>query len=162
MVVAAHNARWKRGSQVNKDVSKTSYVAIVMAVVAAFVVSAVWYSPFLFGKPWMELRGVDPAAAAELKMPAWKTLVEAVRELTIAYVLSRFVRDLGIVDWKRALSLGFWVWIGFPVVMLVGASLWDNKPWMLSLIHAGDWLTKMLVMAVILTKWRGIGASSSQ
>ena len=45
---------------------------------------------------------------------------------------------------------------GFPVAMLVGASLWDSKPWMLTAIHAGDWLTKMLLMVVImLTRERG-------
>ena len=59
----------------------------------------------------------------------------------------------GIVDWKSALSLGFWVWIGFPVSMLVGASLWDNKSWMLTVIHAGDWFVKMLLMSVIVAVW---------
>ena len=45
---------------------------------------------------------------------------------------------------------------GFPVSMLVGASLWDNKPWMITAIHAGDWLMKMVLVAVImLTRERG-------
>jgi hypothetical protein len=38
--------------------------------------------------------------------------------------------------------------------MLVGASLWDNKPWALSLIHGGDWFTKMLVMSAVITLTR--------
>ena len=113
------------------------------------MVSAAWYSPLLFGKPWMELRGVDPATA---KIAGWKVLVEQVRELVVAYVLARFVTRLRIESWKSALSLGFWVWVGFPVQMLVGANLWDDKSWMLSLIHAGDWFTKMLMMTLILSK----------
>ena len=115
------------------------------------MVSSVWYSPFLFGKQWMELRGVNPGAIADPRLPAWKMLVERVRELVVAYVLARFVVLVGGVDWKGALSLGFW---GFPVAMLVGASLWDKKPWMLTCIHASDWLVKMLVMAVIVGVWR--------
>lgn len=128
--------------------------SVVAAVVAAAVVSSLWYSPLLFGRQWMELRAVTPAVTADTGMPAWKILVELVREFVVAYVLARFVVLAGVVDWKGALSLGFWMWLGFPVAMLVGASLWDNKPWMLTVIHGGDWLVKMLVMAVIVGVWR--------
>jgi Protein of unknown function (DUF1761) len=54
---------------------------------------------------------------------------------------------------EAALNLGLWIWLGFPVQMLVGASLWDNKSWILDLIHAGDWLLKMLLTTLILAKW---------
>ena len=120
----------------NSDVSRISYLAMVAALAAAAVVSSVWYSPFLLGKQWMELSGVSPTATTAV--PAWKMLIDLVRESIVIYVLARLVNGLSIVDWKSAVSLGFWVWLGFPVQMLVGASLWDNKPWMLDLIHAGD------------------------
>jgi phosphotransferase system glucose/maltose/N-acetylglucosamine-specific IIC component len=137
----------------NNNVSKINYLAVIAAVVAAAVVSSVWYSPFMLGKPWMELRDANAAATAGATLPVWKIFVEIVREFVVAYVLARFVNRTGITDWKGALSLGFWVWLGFPVAMLVGASLWDNKPWTLTCIHAGDWFIKMLLMAVILSKW---------
>jgi hypothetical protein len=133
---------------------KINYLAVVAAVVAALAVSSVWYSPFLFGKQWLELSGASPGAGAEAGMPAWKMLVELVRELVVAYVLARLVVLGGVSDWKGALSLGFWMWLGFPVAMLVGASLWDDKPWMLTVIHGGDWFVKMHVMAVIVGVWR--------
>jgi uncharacterized protein DUF1761 len=130
------------------------YSAVVAAVLAGVVVSSVWYSPFLFGRQWMALRDVSPGAVSDTAMPAWKVLVEVIREVVVASVLARFVVLAGVVDWKGALSVGFWMWLGFPVAMLVGASLWDNKPWMLSAIHGGDWLVKMLVMAVVVGVWR--------
>lgn len=133
---------------------RISYAAVVAAVVAAFVISSIWYGPFLFGKQLTELRDVSPASATDTSMPAWKVLVELVRELVVAYVLARLVVLAGVVDWKGALSLGFWMWLGFPVAMLVGASLWEDNPWMLVLIHGGDWLVKMLVMTVIVAVWR--------
>ena len=137
----------------NSNVSRISYIAIVTALVAAAVVSSVWYSPFLFGKQWRELSGMSPAAAASATIPAWKILIDLVREFVVIYVLARLVDGLRIVDGQGALRLGFLVWLGFPVQMLVGASLWDNKPWLLDLIHAGDWLMKMLVITLILAKW---------
>jgi hypothetical protein len=138
---------------VKNDVSRISHLAIVVALAAAAVVSSVWYSPFLFGKQWDELRNANSVGVADMAMPAWKIAVDLVRELVVVYVLARLINGLGIVDWKGALSLGFWVWLGFPVQMLVGASLWDNKPWTLDLIHAGDWLMKMLLISLILAKW---------
>lgn len=128
-------------------------MAIIAALAAAAVVSSVWYSPFLFGKEWMRLSGISSTATGSVAIPGWKMLIDLVRELVVIYVLARLINALRIIDWKGAMQLGFWVWLGFPVQMLVGASLWDNKPWMLDLIHAGDWLMKMFVIAVILAKW---------
>jgi hypothetical protein len=144
---------------VNKDVSRMNYVGVALAVIAAAVVSSVWYSPFLFGKQWMELRSMTSSGMPDTTMPVWKMLVDLVRELIVTYVLAQFIARLGIVNWRDALNLGFWVWLGFPLQMLVGASLWDNKPWMLAPIHAGDWLIKMLLMSLILSQWPRISKS---
>jgi hypothetical protein len=133
--------------------SETNYWAVVVAGVAAFAASSVWY--ILFGKERMKLLGDDPAATADMKkVPAWKKPVELFRGLVVAYVLARFIVLLGVADWKGAVQLGIWVWIGFPAMILVGSVLWDNRPWKLAAIHAGDWLLKILLMAVILAVWR--------
>jgi hypothetical protein len=126
---------------------------MLAALVGAALISSVWYSPFLFGKEWMELSRISSTATGNTAIPGWKMLIDLVREFVVIYVLARLITGLRIIDWKGAVKLGFWVWLGFPVQMLVGASLWDNKPWMLDLIHAGDWLMKMFVIALILAKW---------
>jgi hypothetical protein len=152
-MVTAQRARPKRSLEMGNEPSKVSYSAMLVALIAAIAVSSIWYSPLLFGKLWRELNGANPAGPANTTIHAWKILIDLVREFFVIYVLARLVDGLGIVDWKGALNLGFWVWLGFPVQMLVGASLWDNKPWTLDLIHAGDWLIKMLLIAIILAKW---------
>lgn len=133
---------------------KMDYLAVVIAAVAAFVVGAVWYSPFLFGKEWMELRGLDPGAMADMTVPVGQMLAEFARSLVVAYVLARFAVLLKVVDWKGAVQLGVWVWIGFPAMILMGSVMWENVPWMLAAIHAGDWLVKILLMTFILGVWR--------
>ena len=136
---------------------RINYFAVVVAVVAAFVVSSVWYSPLLFGKKFTELSGVGSSAGPN----AGKILGELVRTLVVAYVLARFVVLLKVVDWKAALRLGVWLWIGFPVVLLSGSVMWQNVPWVLAAIHAGDWLVKILLIAVILGVWRKGGRASA-
>ena len=142
--------------------SKVSYPAMVVALIAAIAVSSIWYSPLLFGKLWRELNGANPAGPANTTIHAWKILIDLVREFVVIYVLARLISGLGIINWRAALNLGFWVWLGFPVQMLVGASLWDNKPWELSLIHGGDWFTKMLVMASVIVAMRRFTLTSDE
>jgi hypothetical protein len=135
---------------------KENWLPVLAAVIAAAAISGVWYSPLVFGKEWMALRSVN-GWVPDAKIAPWKPLLEIVREFVVAYVLLRLVRQMRVKTLAAAAYLGFWVWLGFPVAMLVGASLWDNKPWELSLIHGGDWLTKMLAMTMVITATRRPG-----
>ena len=131
-----------------------TYLPVLVAAVVVFVLGWLWYSPLLFFKPWMRLRGLDPVAAmAGAKVPGGKLLIELARCLVLAYVIARFVALLGITSWIGALHFGLFLWIGFPVILLAGSVLWDNTPLGVAAIHAGDWLVKLLVIAVIAGVW---------
>jgi hypothetical protein len=56
-----------------------------------------------------------------------------------------------IDDWTGGLLLGLALWIGFPLVLWTGALIHENTPWRLAAIHAGDWLVKLLVVAMIVS-----------
>ncbi len=131
-----------------------NYWAVLAAAVAVLVLGWLWYSPLLFFKPWMRLRGMDPIAAmAGAKMPAGKLLIELVRCLVLAYVIARFMAMLGVSGWMGAVHLGLFLWIGFPVILLAGSVLWENVPWKVAAIHAGDWLVKLLVIPIVVSVW---------
>jgi hypothetical protein len=131
-----------------------NYWAVLAAAVAVLVLGWLWYSPLLFFKPWMRLRGMDPVAAmAGAKMPAGKLLIELVRCLVLAYVIARFMAMLGVSGWMGAVHLGLFLWIGFPVILLAGSVLWENVPWKVAAIHAGDWLVKLLVIPIVVSVW---------
>jgi heme/copper-type cytochrome/quinol oxidase subunit 2 len=130
---------------------RMNYLAVVVAAVAAFVMSSVWYT--IFGNAWMELRGIDPATAAGMATPAWKMLFVIAQSLVVAFMLAYFVVHLGISNWKGAVRLGALVWV-FPAMILLGSVVHENVPLMLAAIHTGDWLVKLLLMSVILGVWR--------
>jgi hypothetical protein len=131
-----------------------NYIAVLVAAIAVFVLGWLWYSPLLFYKPWMRARGMDPAAAmAGAKMPGGKLVVELLRCIVLAYVIARLVALLGISSWMGAVHFGFLLWIGFPVILLIGSMLWENTPPKVAAIHAGDWLVKMLVIPIIVSVW---------
>jgi Protein of unknown function (DUF1761) len=128
-----------------------NFLAVVVGAVAVFVASSVWY--IVFGPTRMRLRGIEPGTAADVRPPPWKVLAEVLRSVVVAYVLARFIGALG-VTWMGAVGLGLLAWIGFPVMILLGSVQWEDVPWKLAAIHAGDWLVKLLILSVILGVWR--------
>src|SRR6266571_1866493 len=106
-----------------------NYLAVLVAAVAVFVLGWLWYSPLLFYKPWMRLRGMDPVAAmVGAKMPGGKLLVELARCLVLAHVIARLVIPLGVSSWLGAVGLGLVLWIGFPVIILTGNPIQRTSP----------------------------------
>jgi hypothetical protein len=39
-------------------------------------------------------------------------------------------------------------------VLWTGVMMWENTPWRLAALHAGDWLVKLLVVSVIVSVWQ--------
>src|SRR5215207_4567441 len=62
----------------------------------------------------------------------------------------------GRFDWKGAVRLGALVWV-FPAMIPLYSVVHENMPLMLAAIHAGEWLVKLLLMAVIIGVWRNDG-----
>lgn len=124
-----------------------NYLALLVAALAAFVVSSVWYA--VVGT---QLSMADTAATA--RPPAWKMLVELARSLVVATVVAGLVVQAGIAGASGALTLGLAVWLGFPFVLLLGSVIWESVPWPVAALHAGDWLVKLVVVALIVTVWR--------
>jgi len=132
-----------------------NYLHVLVAAVVVFVLGWLWYSPLLFFKPWMRLRGQDPVAAmAGAKMPGGKLVLEMVRCVLLSYVIARFAALLAITGLMSAVHFGFMLWLGFPVIILTGSVLWENTPVGVAAIHAGDWLVKLLAIPIIVTLWR--------
>ena len=135
--------------------ANVNYLAVFVAAVAVFILGWLWYSPLLFFKPWMRLRGMDPdAAMKDAKMPGLKLVLELIRCFVLAYVIAHLVTAVGISGWMSAVHFALLTWIGFPVVLLTGSVIWDERPRGLAVSHAGDWLVKMVVISLIVTLWR--------
>ncbi|HEY4388193.1 MAG TPA: DUF1761 domain-containing protein [Ktedonobacteraceae bacterium] len=124
--------------------------AIVVAALVAFVASSVWY--IVLGK---ELATVSPAFAEGLqKRQPWKMLFVIAQHLLIALVLAYFIGRLGKVDWLGAVLIGVLLWIGLSAMQWVGSMVWEKVPLKLAVIHAGDWLVKLIIISALVGVWR--------
>ncbi len=132
---------------------EVNYLAVLIATVASFVIGWAWYSPLLFVKPWMKLRGVDPSVM-DGKMPYGIMAVEFVTTLIVAYFIAEFAAWVGAGSAVGGLLLGFWIWLGFYATTMLGPVLWEKVPLKLYAISAGRWFVSILVMAAIIGAWR--------
>jgi hypothetical protein len=128
------------------------YLPVVVATLTAFVFSAVWYT--VFAKTRMLLLGNDLSASADMMtVPVSQKLFELARSLIVVIVVAHLLEIAQVSGWLGSVRLGVWLCI-FPVMILLGAALWDKRPWMLVAIHGGDWIIKIILVAVILGVWR--------
>lgn len=128
---------------------------VLVATVVIFLLGWLWYSPLLFFKPWMRLRGQDPAAAmANQKMPAGRLLVELIRCFVFSYLVAHLVGVIHVDSLFMAAHFSLFLWVAFPVVLFTGLVLWENVNWKVAAIDAGDWLVKLLVVSILTGLWR--------
>ena len=125
-------------------------VPVLVATVAIFIAGWLWYSPLLFYKPWMRLRGLDPAAAMPGKMPVGKMVAELVRCFAISYLVAHLIANMDIHHLTTALHAGLFYWVTFPVMFLGAPVIWEGLNWRIAAIHAGDWLVKLLLIPAII------------
>ena len=132
---------------------RMNHPAVLVAAVAAFVLSSFYYR--LLAQQIVDLHPTDPEVVAAMMKPAlWKVLAEVARTVVVAYVLALLVARQGIRDGKGAAELAVLLWIGFSLVMWVGAVIWESVPVKLAAIHSGDWLLKTVLIALIVGAWR--------
>jgi Protein of unknown function (DUF1761) len=126
-----------------------NFLAVVVAAAAAFILSGVWYG--VFGK---QLAVLHPAYAASGSLSAKDVLVELARNVLVALTLAWLVDQIAVAGWAQAALLGFVLWIGIAVVLLIGSVYHEKVPAKLAAIHAGDWLLKLVVIAIIVGVWQ--------
>lgn len=82
-----------------------------------------------------------------------KLLGVMAQSLVPALVLAYLLGLIGKVDWLGALGVGVLLWIGLATMQWVGSLMWENIPVKMAAIHAGDWLVKLVLIAVIVGAW---------
>ncbi len=122
---------------------------IVVATVAAFVLSSLWY--MLLGR---RLAALSPAYAGGERPSGPVVALELLRNLVLAGVLAVLADRAGAGTWLEGAGLGLLAWVGFPLAILAGSVLHERYRWELAAIHLGDWLLKLVLVAAVVSAWR--------
>jgi hypothetical protein len=128
-------------------------IGVILAVAVTIFIGLLWYSPLLFGKKWMELVGMTPEVAVEVKKTANKSYaVMLIPAFVMVYILALFLKNMFLKDLGQAVLVGILLWLGF--VATTGASEYifnvKPKPWLLYVINVSYHLVSIIVGASIL------------
>lgn len=126
-----------------------NFLAVVVAAVAAFVMSVAWYT--LFAGPMANLSKAGSAGSGTAAI--WTMPFVVAQSIVVAFMVAYFVSRLGISGLPGAAGFGALVWI-FPAAILLGSVVHEGVPPTLAGIHAGDWLAKLILIAAIVGIWR--------
>ena len=135
---------------------KINYMSVVASAVAYWMLGALWYSPLLFARPFIALRGWTPQELAAMQATSHAGEISAafLTSLVLAYVLAHFVKFTGAETVKSGMLTGLWLFIGFVLTTNLETVLFEQRPLGLYLISNGYHLVGMLGMGALLAVWR--------
>jgi hypothetical protein len=129
-----------------------NYLAIVVAAVVAWLVSAAWYMSL--SKVYTAALGKTPAQMAEdrNKPGAFLPFVYAlIGNLIIAWMLAGVLGHLGVgqVTLRNGVISGAFLWFGFILTTMVVNFSFSGRDKRLLLIDLGNWLIVLVVVGAI-------------
>ena len=100
---------------------------IFIATILQFILGAVWYSPFMFGKWWMEIMEATHRSKEELqKMQKEMGPFYGLQFFLTLFTTFSFANLVPYVPAFSTYHTAFWIWIGFIVPLQIGTVVWGN------------------------------------
>jgi hypothetical protein len=135
-----------------------SYLAVLIAAVAAWLASAAWYMSL--SKVYMAALGKTPEEAAEerKKPGAFLPFIYAlVGNIIIAWMLAGVLGHLGPgqVTLRNGVIAAAFCWFGFILTTMVVNFSFSGRDKRLLLIDLGNWLTVLVVIGAVIG-WIGV------
>ncbi len=131
------------------------WIQLLAVAFANFILSWLWFSPVLFGKPFMKVLGIPEGhqmtEAEKKKMP----LLMAnglFCSLLLSGALQVLCRSLGAVNFVQGALVGILVWAGFALTGSLG-TLWEGRSITLVYISNGLYLFSYTVFGGIIAVW---------
>jgi len=136
-----------------------NYVAILIAVVANFILGFIWYTP-LFGKVWAKEHGFDMTQKPPSGALAKGMIIMIIGNFLMAYVFAHNIAVWNPVTWGQppadvspvmnAFTAAFFTWLGFFLPLDLNTVAWEMKSWKLFFINTVYHLLALIVVALII------------
>lgn len=134
-----------------------NFTAVLVAVVANFVLGFIWYTP-LFGKAWAKEMNVDMNRKPTGGEMAKGLSFMIIGNFLMAYVFAHTTAAWGYVpradqmsSTEMILDATFFTWLGFYLPVDLSRVAWEKASWKLFGINTGYHFMTLLVAAIILT-----------
>ncbi len=112
-------------------------VAVLVAVVANFILGFLWYTP-LFGKAWAREMGLDTSVKPTGGEMAKGMIFMVIGNFFMAYVFAHNIAAWSFVPGMdempivaSVLNTTIFTWLGFYLPVDIGVVTWEKKSWKL-------------------------------
>jgi hypothetical protein len=136
-----------------------NFLAIVLAVLAHFVIGFLWYTP-IFGSVWAKEMGFSKDMNVPKSMFIKNILLNLFGNFLMAFVLLHNIQAWDPRTWgidlefvppaAAAFSSALFTWLGFFVPQGLTSVTWEMKSWKLFFINTGYHLISLLAVSFIL------------
>ena len=110
------------------DLGSLNWLAVIVGAVVYFAIGAVWFTPQLFGKPWMAAIGWDESRPRPEMNPI-SYVGPALFYLVSAIATGLLAKATGTDTLTEGIVLGLVVGIGYALVVTATDAVFDpNKP----------------------------------
>ena len=128
-----------------------NWLAVVVATIAWFAFSAIWYSAPPMSNAWQREAKVTPTEGPPLAAVLIPTFVGY---FVTAIVIALLARAIGATDWADAIALGVALGVGFGVVGALVVQLYEQKGPLYWLINGANAIVAFSIVALIVTLWK--------
>ncbi|MBI9104983.1 MAG: DUF1761 domain-containing protein [Spirochaetales bacterium] len=136
----------------NLDISYFNIWAILLTIVLQMVLGALWYSPAMFGKIWLELtnqKQEDISREEGNKAMAFAVIPAIFSSIFLAIILAL----TGASTILEGVIIGSILSIGFGGMAMLNLVFFEGRSFRLTLLNAGYAFTGMNLGAIILIVW---------
>ena len=127
-----------------------NWLAILVAAIAWFAFSAIWYSVPPLSNAWQKATKVTPGEGPPLVSLLIPTFIGY---FVTTIVIGLLVRAIGATEFSDGLVLGILLGIGFGVVGGLVSQIYEQKGNFYWLINGVNAIIAYSIVAVILTLW---------
>jgi hypothetical protein len=130
-----------------------NFLAVAVAVIASFIVGALWYSPVLFGKLWMHLTGTTQIEMKNSTNVKRAYTVNIIGTIITALAIAVIFDYADIKTPFEVLSAVLILWVGISMPFSFNDVIFGKKPIKLWALNGGHHLITLLVMGYIIALW---------
>jgi hypothetical protein len=130
--------------------SELNWLAVVVATVAWFAFSAIWYSVPPLSNAWQRAAKVTPDEGPPLAMILIPTFIGY---FVTTVVIALLARAIGATDYVDGIALGVALGVGFGVIGAFISQIYEQKGGSYWLINGVNAIIAYSIVAVIVTIW---------
>ncbi|MBI5809539.1 MAG: DUF1761 domain-containing protein [Ignavibacteriales bacterium] len=134
--------------------SSVNYLAVLFCGVIGVVLGWFWFSPFLFGKMWLDAIDRSDEEIKKNINPIKTFGLSFIANLVLAYVLARVMTFVNATTISEGIRIGFLCWIGFTLATNFINTLFEKRQLKLVILDAGYHLIVILTFGSILGLWQ--------